>query len=529
LDRVLNSGLVLGPQRWWASTGQLPVLFPIVWLVFYVPRIWRFGFYYGDWADLMRLNPFEVEWWLFNSRPVSLLVFYVLPRLIGDHPAVWQALLCASMLCAALLFYKILICVGLLLERSAELSVGTYRVSADVAAWPTLMMGQLSLLFFLFSMHLLLNAETKGQVVAAAFVYALCDFTYEPFYLGFLPFLVILFIANERRDFWLKVVLLFAVQVIAVGYNRLMAHIMVNGGAPKTVNFSAFAKLPDSFLHVFGELISTAPPAPRLIIWIASGAATLILVLIARSRSPLSRRYAVVLMVCLIAIAISVLQFAVAGYGVTGKGESSRTTIAISIWVAALIFVFVRASWTSRLPWGRPASIVVTMALMISYGAGLYHQNELWAFAWRESVRTVMEAPAVEIAKLPANALIVYVGPSDIEAINYISRLQMWVALPTYHPETALPPEVASMPDATGEFRPLAVRLTHSPGEPVAIRPVVVKTSYQTLSWDGRELVLTLPRNWTESFRTSLVYEWDAYRGTFRRMEPNTPFGVPLL
>ena len=233
-------------------SGQPPVLFPIVWLTFYVPRIWRFGVYYGDWSDLMLLNPFASVWWLFNSRPVALLVSYVLPRVIGDHPAIWQALLCASMLCAAFLFYKVLIRLGVLLEQPAEAPMGSYRVSADVVvacwllfpwtlgwtAWPTLMMGQLALLFFLLSMQLVLTAETKGQVVAAALVYALCNFAYEPFYLAFLPFLVVLFIGNERRHFWLKVVLLFAVQVISVGYNRLMAHIMVNGGAAKTVNFS---------------------------------------------------------------------------------------------------------------------------------------------------------------------------------------------------------------------------------------------------------------------------------------------------
>jgi hypothetical protein len=542
LDRISNSKLVLRLRNWWTWSGRPPVLFPIVWLIFYVPRIWRFGVYYGDWPDLMLINPFESIWWLFNSRPVALLVSYVLPRLIGDHPAIWQALLCASMLCASFLFYKILIRLGLLLERPAEEPITSYRISADVVvacwllypwtlgwtAWPTLMMGQLALLFFLLSMQLLLNAETKRQVVAAAFVYALCNLAYEPFYLAFLPFLAILFISGERRDFWLKVILLFAVQVMSVGYNRLMAHIMVNGGAAKAVNFSAFARLPGSVAHLFGELLSSAPYAPKIMIWTASAAATLTLGLILRSGSAVARRYAVILVVCFIAIAISVLQFAVAGYGVTGKGDSSRTTIAVSLWLALLVFVFVRACWTSTLPRVRGVSIAVIAALMICYGVGLYHQNELWEFAWRESIRTVMEAPAAEIAKLPANALIVYVGPSDIEAINYISRLQMWVALPTYHPETALPLEVMSIPDpaAVGEFLPLTVRLVRAPDKPVAIRPVVVRTSYQTLSWDGHELVLTLPKNWTESFRTSLVYEWDAYRGTLRRMEPNTPFGT---
>jgi hypothetical protein len=172
--------------------------------------------------------------------------------------------------------------------------------------------------------------------------------------------------------------------------------------------------------------------------------------------------------------------------------------------------------------------------LMTGCGVALYHQNELWAFAWRELVRTATAAPRAEIAKLPANAAIVYVGPTDIELINYISRLPMWVALPTYHPETSLPPlEPVAVPqrnlgayDPTADLKPVIVRLISSPEKLVAIRPVVTKADYQTLSWDGHELVLTLPGYWTESIRTSLVYEWDAYRDTVRRMEPNAPFGT---
>jgi hypothetical protein len=183
------------------------------------------------------------------------------------------------MLLAAFLFYKILIRLGMLLERPAEVPIGSYRLSADVVvscwllypwtlgwtAWPTLMMGQLALVFFLLSMHLLLNAETKGRVVAAAFVYALCDFTYEPFYLAFLPFLVILLISDERRHFWLKVVLLFAVQVIAVGYNRLMAHIMVNGGAAKSIDFSSVFESLDRIRGLLGILCYSAPQTAKLI------------------------------------------------------------------------------------------------------------------------------------------------------------------------------------------------------------------------------------------------------------------------
>jgi hypothetical protein len=545
LERVSNSNFVSGSRNLWRWSGQPPVLFPMVWLIFYVPRIWRFGIYYGDWSDLMLLNPFASVWWLFNSRPVALLVSYVLPRMIGDHVAIWQALLCVSMLCAAFLFYKILIRLGLLLERPAEVPIGSYRLSADVVvacwllypwtlgwtAWPTLMMGQLALVFFLLSMHLLLNAQTKGQVVAAAFAYALCNFAYEPFYLAFLPFLAILFISHERRDFWLKVILLFAVQVISVGYNRLMAHIMVNGGAAKPVDLSTVLESLGRLRGLLKVLCYSAPQTAKLISnsSIVMVIATIALLFLLRrlGRAQIALRYSIVLVLSFLMISLSVVQFGLAAYGLSGIGETSRTTIAVCIWFALFIFAFLRTGHFLQLPLIRPASIVLIALLMTGCGVALYHQNDLWAASWRELVRTVAEAPAAEIAKLPPSATIVYVGPSDIETIYYISRLPLWAALPTYHPETALAPEMGADQDVFYELRPLTTRLVHSPDKLVAIRPVVTKASYQTLSWDGQELVLALPGYWTEKFHTTLVYEWDAYRATLRRMEPNAPFGMP--
>jgi hypothetical protein len=515
-----------------------------VWLVFYLPRIWRFGFYDGDWVDLMRIKPFDEIWHFFSSRPIAILVFYVLPRLIGDHAAIWQSLLCASMLLASVLFYKVLIRVGLLLERPVAMPIGSYRLSADVVAacwllfpwtlgwtaWPTMLMGQLALLFFLLSMHLLLNAETRWQVVAAALAYALCVFTYEPFYLAFLPFLVILFVSHQRRHLWLATISLLSIQITAAGYNRLVAHMMANDGPGKKVDFSAVLDAVGRIRGLLKALCYAAPETSKLIsnsILLMIVATGVLLVLLARSgQKRTAWRYSAVLLFGFLMISASVVQYGLATYGISGIGVGSRTTIAISIWIAVLIFVFLRAGSFLKTPMVRPASVSLIALLMAGCAMALYHQNTLWAFAWRESVRTVEAAPAAEMAKLPADATIVYVGPTDIETFNYLGRWQVWVGLPTYHPELRLPSAEGDTTEA-GDLKPQVVRLTRSPETPVTIRSALAKSSYHTLSWDGQELVLASPGFWTEKFHASLVYEWDAYRGTLRRMEPNTPFGTP--
>jgi hypothetical protein len=309
-----------------------------------------------------------------------------------------------------------------------------------------------------------------------------------------------------------------------------MAHIMVNGGAAKSIDFSSVFESLDRIRGLLGILCYSAPQTAKLISNSASvmvGATIASLFLLKHfGQTRIALRYSVVLVLAFLMISVSVVQFGLAAYGLSGIGETSRTSIAICIWFALFIFAFLRTGRFLEMPLIRPASVALTALLMAGCGVALYHQNDLWAASWRELVRTVAEAPAADIAKLPPNATIVYVGPTDIETIYYISRLPLWVALPTYHLEIALAPEEGAAGDASDELRPLIVRLASSPEKPVAIRPVVTKASYQTLLWDGQELVLALPGYWTEKFHTSLVYEWDAYRGTLRRMEPNAPFAT---
>jgi hypothetical protein len=209
-------------------------------------------------------------------------------------------------------------------------------------AWPTLLMGLLALVLFLLSMHLLLTAESWGRVIAAALIYALCNLTYEPFYLAFLPFLLILFISDERRLFWQKAVLLFAVQAISVGYNRLMAHVMTNGGAAKTIKFPAFSEflgtlktLPSNLLYSAQQTSGLISRASGLLVGVT---VALLLVLIVTRQTRAAERYAAVLIASFLAILISVLQFSLASYGLSGIGEASRTTIAVCIWFAVSIY-----------------------------------------------------------------------------------------------------------------------------------------------------------------------------------------------
>jgi hypothetical protein len=549
VDHALDRSAGMSDWRGWI--GRFPILFPIAWFAFYAPRIWRFGFYFGDWSDLMVINPWDATWWLFNSRPVALLESYVLPRWLGDNAPVWQLLLCLSMLISSFLFYSILIQVGALLERSPG-STASHRLTGDAVvacwllfpwtlgwtAWPTLLMGLLSLVFFLLSIRLLLTAESVVDFIGAGCAYALCCLAYEPFWLAFFPFLLVLLLAGERRRLLRGSAVFLTVQALAVVYNRAMPHIMGDGGAAKIINYSALLDMPQALSNIPGQLLIVAPQTWELIentaIAMAVATTASLLMLAGKGHVRIAGRYIALAIAAYLAIAFSVLQFRLASYGLIGTGEMSRTTIAISLWLAIFIFIFLRTAWFWMPGLIKPAPALVIAVLMYGLAVPLYRQNEVWAAAWRETLRVVANAPAAAIASLPPEAVIVYVGPTDVESVYYINRLQMWVALPTFHPETALSAnEPSAVPqgrfplDLSKRYPPLIVHLARAPEPAVAIRPIVVKADYHTLSWDGHVLTLALPKYWTEKFGADLVYEWDAYRGTIRQMKPFEPFGSP--
>ncbi|NDP48680.1 MAG: hypothetical protein GZ085_09885 [Sulfuriferula multivorans] len=283
----------------------------------------------------------------------------------------------------------------------------------------------------------------------------------------------------------------------------------------------AFKQWPDAIVALPGHLAAALSGKALNVVSIfqlMGGAALLLLVvaLFFQKKQGHAARLIWFALLAFIGIGSSVLLYGLGYYGVIGLGTMSRTTLGISLWLAMLVFIFLRAAllWHS------------TIVRLVAFGAvghalsllvpALIHQQDVWAKAWSESKRVIMSAPAREISATPANATIVYVGPNTIESMTFVGTWELTGGIWLMHPSTRL----TSILDQRGG--PILSNASTSGSN---TRFITAKANYHTLTWDGKMLVMSLPGHWTSPMAAEVVYEWDAYRSTFRKVNPGESFG----
>jgi hypothetical protein len=233
------------PSRFSAVLSAVPLIALAVWVAFYVPRIWAFGFYADDWVQLVYIGHAEVAdqwsaWWqLASIRPVAVFLIPIFARVLGPHPALWQAVSALVALASTLLLYRVL-------HRIGDEPRSRYDLTADLvtagwllmpwsvasSAWAALLgQAQVSQMLFLASFAVASRPSLgKLGALGSALLYLGSLFAYESFYGGFL--LITYFCSvrpylggrssRRRTSLWLGGALL-AAQLLAVAYNRLLA------------------------------------------------------------------------------------------------------------------------------------------------------------------------------------------------------------------------------------------------------------------------------------------------------------------
>jgi hypothetical protein len=534
----------------WKRIPSIPFLSLGVWLYFYLPRVWSFGFYNGDWWDLVIARPWDYVGYMFWSRPVSIPFFYWLPQVLGYRPWAWQLMLALCMLVSAWLMYRVFTRLRALLLNASEsrnytlvsdLSVAAFLLfpwTFGWSAWPTILgMGTIGLALFLASLFwLFAPVPTHRAMWLSAFFYALAMLSYEAFYLAFVPLTLIMAgvcitRGSMPRLYWVPFFAFPIVQLLTLAYSRffsLLAPVLVRDLKP--IRWELLDELRSQVVGLPDNLLRAAPHAAELLrFWQAMallfGIAVILLILRPRTRS---RGVAVVAIVggCLSAIVITLFVYNLASYGMSGVGVMSRTTLSVSFWISMLLFVFLRVA---ELSWPRqvlqPAAIAAIVALMGGFIPAFNKQHGEWKASWETSLRIMSQMPADEIAILPPEAIIVYVGPTDVGSLQAIDEFALMGWSLHFRPETAVPNNVL-------KAHSLDVRHNYSfrriwNGELVHARRFFVKANYHKLDWDGKELHLSLPGYWKIDIPAVKVYEWDQYRSTLREMAPSQPFGEP--
>lgn len=509
---------------------KLPILGCLFWICFILPRVWSFGFYEGDWWDIAIERNLDHFWEPFSSRPLMVVFYFLLNNSIGFRPWLWQLLLSLIFLLSAFVLYHFLRAISQFSQGVQQSSTNRYSFIADLTvvawlsfpwtlgwnAWPTLIMGLVSLLFILLFSVEFIEVVIRGKKPKWAYVYfALSIFTYETFYLYFI-FLAIIFFFQKihpivsRKKFLQFIGILFIIQAVAIGFNRLISLTVPYSSKP--ANIGAFIDLPYSFLNLYSNLSLAFPQHPMYFVWLAKTfiITLLILLITLLFQKQLRAISSFLLLICLasiMAITFSILIYGLGFYGLTGAGTMSRTTLGVSLWFAILIYVALQASSTAGIIVFRATTIAVVCSILFLFTPALRFQNAVWSQAWFEFVDILKNAPAADIASLPPNAVVIYLGPTRVESINFAGNLQLSGAIYQLYPGTRL---------KTNQI--FYERYGTS-------RLIVAKSVDNTLTWNGQELILSLPGHWVEKIPATEVYEWNTIKNSFRKMIPNQPFG----
>lgn len=509
---------------------KLPILGCLFWACFILPRVWSFGFYEGDWWDIAIERDLAHFWEPFSSRPLMVVFYFVLNNGIGFRPWLWQLLLASIVLFSAIVLYVFLRALSQFAQGNKTFSKKGYSFIADLAvvswlsfpwtlgwsAWPTLIMGLVSLLFILLFSIEFIEVVIQGKNPMLAYGYFfLSIFSYETFYLFFI-FLTFIFyfqtifpIASKRKFFEFIGVLLL-IQAVAIGFNRLISLTVPYSSKP--ANLSAFIDLPNSLLSLFGNLSSAFPQYPIYFIWFAKAFIIILVMLLAillyQKKSRITTSFlALIFLASTAGIAFSILVYGLGFYGLTGAGTMSRTTLGVSLWFAILIFVAIQVAFIAGVMIYRVAIIALVCSVLFLFTPALKYQNKVWSQAWLEYSSILKNAPALDIESIPPNAVVIYIGPTRVESINFAGTLQLSGAIAQLYPDTRL-----------REDEIFYKRYGTS-------RLIVAKSTDNTLSWTGQELILSLPGHWVEKIPATEVYEWNAVNNSFRKMLPNQPFG----
>lgn len=514
---------------------NLPLISIFFWLIVILPRTWNFGFYDGDFWDMAMPQELSVYLIPFSSRPIVIPIYLLLSNLFGFNSYLWHLFLAIFYLICGISLYRLLQTVSTAINQNTKEIQPSYLFIADMSvlcwlafpwglgwnAWPTLLMGQISLLFCILSLrqYIQFTLFNKGFKTCLLF-FTISVFTYETFYFSYLLLIPYLAILTKKDKFCKKRLLstaiyLTIIQSVAIFQNRINALIFPVGSA-KPSNWGAILDFKNLILNLPGHISGAISIQYRsffyLLCTIVFGLTILGLLYRLASRNTRAKSFALIALLAsaIIGICLSVLLYALAFYGIGSTGIMSRTTLGLSMWLAICLFIFFESLTFSQNIFSKISATVGASLLLYPLVPSLIEQQKLWAEAWKNTIHIIQSAPIDKIKNLPRSASVVYVGPTDNASMAYATTLSLSGALWLMKPETRFPSNLQ---------HPIFVD---------NVRMIYCKSPAFTGYFDGRNIVLSLPGHWTQSHASEDVYEWDSYRNTFKKMRPGEAFAEPL-
>lgn len=457
-----------------------------------------------------------------------VLIYFIANQFLGGNSWIWHLLLSSLYLLSAVLLFHIfeLISTSFSIKpfKTSQVFINDCLVvvwlsfpwALGWSAWPTLLMGMIALVFILlFTLQFCKYVFSGKNISLMLIYYGVSIFAYETFYFYYLfvaGFLLFYLLANKLniKLFWRAFVGLSILQICAVIYNRINSVILV--GSSKPGNVLAANEWFQNIKILPTHLTMAFPGTAGFFIWIAMtliisyGVITLFFCFNSSKRKK-CLFFLLVSVGGFVGIGLSVFLYSLAYYGLIGIGTMSRTTLGVSLYLAFIIYAMFQVFSMINRPYLKAAIYGLAATGIFLSTQALMYQSNFWVEINRQMELALEAAPVRDIANTPSDALIVYVGPTDFGPLTFALKLPLTGALWDKYPEVRLQKGQEHFPKFPG------------------VRLVLAKSDKHELHWDGKDMELSLPGHWTEREGIKKIYEWDAYRNTYRKMQPGEMFG----
>ncbi len=408
-----------------SSLARMPWLFPFtVWIVLYAWRPLLFGFYHDDWSLLLGCNGAilqEIDC-VDTSRPGAPLVRWIVHGLIGTNPAAWQFVTTVSMLGAALTLMALLHRIARA-GKVSELRGGWAAATAAAfylafpwmlgLAWVTATSPNIATICFTLAMYVwFARWPLAARCCASAILFCCSSLIYEAYWFAFLPFAALLWLRGTlpRRDLTVLTLSLAGMQLILIGYNRVVAALGI--GANKSFDPGWLHTLSGAWPPIVGGLRDIYGVPGRYVF-----AALLVSMLVGLGTRLDVRRALAILGPVAAGIAISYALFALAGYVVVLTGLFARTTMVVSWWLA--VAAGFGAAHAADLPArARILTGAAEFALLLMLAGGTLTQSRHWISSWAQQQDILAKVPSEELLAAPGPSFLVIEAPRSHDKVG---------------------------------------------------------------------------------------------------------------
>lgn len=400
-------------SRYGTAVAFLPALvLGLLWLALVAWRPFLFGFYHDDWNSvalpLSRSASLPMLLAADPGRPLYIVILYALRALLTDNVGWWQALLALVHLLNALAICRLVFHVFVDEPPAARRLAGTiagafwlvFPWSLGYSAWAIMLPPDIGLLLAILGVTQVMRPTAGRKSLALALLLLGASWLiYESTWLMWLPF-SLLMLARSRWDVSLRSMAwrffgtACTLQLLFIVANRVISAHSTMG---KKLSVDILAILDTDRHLLLNQLL------PSLHGEVVIGACfvlllgALLLNVAGWLAAPL-RPLALVTM--LFGLALSVMIYAAAGYGIEWIGLFSRVTLPLSFWASLIFASLFMLAWIGASRYQKAIVLLSLLGIMLPFSSSLIEQSKYWSKSWDEQKSILAALPSSNVARL---------------------------------------------------------------------------------------------------------------------------------